>query len=189
MSINITGRHVDMSPAITSYATEAVDALMKKYGMEAVGGEVTFSKPLYVFEAEVSLHLKRGVYLRASGEGDTAYLAMDQACHKLETKVRKHKKMLDHHHKMRDQHIEKFSAFDYVLDSQKEQEPSSEHPPIIAESTTDIPTLSVTEAAMRLDLGDLHTVIFKNPKHGGLNVLYRRKDGNIAWVDPSLIRG
>ncbi|MGL4824679.1 MAG: sigma 54 modulation/S30EA ribosomal C-terminal domain-containing protein [Alphaproteobacteria bacterium] len=66
------------------------------------------------------------------------------------------------------------------MDSQREQEPS-DHPPIIAESTTDIPTLSVTEAVMRLDLGDLHTVIFKNPKHGGLNVLYRRKDGNIAW--------
>lgn len=187
MSISITGRHVDMGPAITSYGTEAVAALLRKYGMEAVSGEVTFSKPLHVFEAEVSLHLKRGVYLRAGGEGSTAYLAMDQACHKLETKIRKHKKMLDHHHKMRDQHIEKFSAPDYILDSQREQEPS-DHPPIIAESTTDIPTLSVIEAVMRLDLGDLHTVIFKNPKHGGLNVLYRRKDGNIAWVDPTLVR-
>lgn len=188
MSINVAGRHVDMSPAITSYAVEGVEGLLDKYNMDAVGGEVVFLKPSHLFEADISLHLKRGVYLRTKGEGDTAYVALDQACHKLETKIRKHKKMLDHHHKMRDQHLEKFEALDYVLDSGASHEPSQEHPPIIAETKTDVPTLSVTEAVMRLDLGDLHTIVFKNPKHGGLNVLYRRPDGNIGWVDADLVR-
>ena len=188
MSINVTGRHIDMSPAITSHAVEGIQGLLEKYNMDAIGGDVIFLKPSHVFEADISLHLKRGVYLRTKGEGDTAYLAMDQACHKLETKIRKHKKMLDHHHKMRDQHLEKVEALDRVLDSSiEDHEPSQEHPPIIAETTTDVPTLSVSEAVMRMDLGDLHTIIFKNPKHGGLNVLYRRQDGNIGWVDPSLI--
>lgn len=184
MPVTLVGKQIDISTALTTHATRGIESLLEKYNIDPVSCAVTLSKPTHFFEAEISIHLKRGVHMRTSGQGDTAYQSLDQAAGKLEDKIRKHKKMLDHHHKHRDQHVEKFPAFDYTLDATEGSPHPDEHPPIIAEMATDIPTLSVSEAAMRLDLGDLSAVVFKNSNHGDLNVLYRRQDGNIGWVNP-----
>lgn len=184
MAMTLVGKQIEVSSALTDHATQILETLIKKYEIDPISCAVTLSKPLYFFEAELSIHLKRGVHMRISAQGDTAYQSLDQAVNKLETKIRKHKKMLEHHHKHRDQHIEKSPAFDYTLDTTEGSGEPDEHPPIIAETATDIPTLSVSEAVMRLDLGDLAAIVFKNLAHGEINVLYRRQDGNIGWVDP-----
>lgn len=131
------------------------------------------------------MHLGRGVKVRASEETDDAYLSFEQASETFEKRLRRHKGKLVDHYKKRDVKYEKAPALQYVIQSQGEQEVNTDNPLIIAEVKTEIPSLTVSEAVMHLDLSDTQAMLFNNVAHDQLNVVYRRQDGNIGWIAPS----
>ena len=185
MNLQLAGKHVDLGEALQSHCAAAFQNLAEKYNIDPIDVRVLFSKTVvYAFECELSFHLKRGVHVRVHGHSENAYLAFDQAMLKIDEKIRRFKKRLDDHHKHHDTHSIKMEAPYYTLDSRWDTNLDGDHPPIIAETMMDVPTYTVSEAAMRFDLKEgRRFMLFRNSARQTMNILYRRDDGNIGWID------
>ncbi len=187
MRIIVTGKQMNIGASLIEHVEDKLLSSVEKYFDQAVEGTVTFSKNAYLFHADVHVHLGHGVHLNTSSEANDVYAAFDSATEKLETRLRRYKRRLTNHHKERRMDKADVAAQYQVLQAEVEQadEPEEAHPVVVAEMQTYVPEVTVSEAVMRLDLGALKTLMFKNTAHGGLNVVYRRDDGNIGWIDPS----
>ena len=141
--------------------------------------------PPFWFHSMISVHVGRGILMQAEDDGGDAYAAFDITAETITKRLRRHKRRLRDHHKTP---VSVESAGLYVLsgdsDGEDEGETGEGGPMVIAEMKTDIATLTVSEAVMRLDLADDGALMFVNRAHGGLNMVYRRTDGNVGWVDP-----
>lgn len=185
MKLTITGRHVEISDAFREVVTTGFEDLSLRHTMKALEVAVVLSKDGYQFVTDIHAHVARGLNIRVRGEGSEGYSSFQNALDKLQQRLRRHKKWLSDHKKLHDVHFEEVPA--YVLNGQYSEAAEHEEgvaPAIIAEMKTDIPTLTVAEAVARFDCCQDPTYIFRNSKHGELNVLYRRTDGHIGWVDP-----
>jgi ribosomal subunit interface protein len=185
MQTMITGKKIQVSEALRIQAEDKIRDISVKYDLNPLESAVTLSKDGPMIKCEVEMHLGRGVKVRASEETNDAYLSLEQAIETFEKRLRRHKGKLVDHYKKRDVKYEKSPALQYVIQSQGEQEVNADNPLIIAEVKTEIPSLTVSEAVMHLDLSDTQAMLFNNVAHGQLNVVYRRQDGNIGWIAPS----
>jgi len=189
MNLTVKGKNIDVGEALRSHVSQALDHGIGKYFGNPIEATVIFSKESHLFVADLSVHIGRGIQMQAESSADQAYIAFDLAMEHLTKRLRRHKRRLRDHHRAE---IESFRASQYILAPQEEDEVDaqplngSDAPAVIAEMQTEIPTLTVGEAVMRLDLSDLKAIMFLNRAHGGLNMVYRRNDGNIGWVDPRL---
>jgi hypothetical protein len=133
------------------------------------------------------VHLSTGLTASAKASADEIYAAFDSCCEKMEKQLRRYKRRLKDHHRDRPQPVELFGASSYILASEEEHiesEPDSLQPIIVAEMETKIQSLSVGEAVMQMELSGTPVLVFRNEGKNGLNVVYRREDGNIGWIDP-----
>jgi ribosomal subunit interface protein len=191
MNITIKGKHVDLGEALQTYVNEGLSETTGKYFPSAMEGAVVFSKDRYNYVADIQIHIGRGLNVQAQGEATEPYPAFDQALEKLQGRLRRHKGRLQNHHKVAPRDVGGvMAAKTFVIDAEAEEkmegvDPDGQ-PVIIADMETGIETLSVGEAVMRLDLGDLPALMFRSRKHGGMSMVYRRADGNIGWVDPEV---
>lgn len=185
MQVLITGKKLEIGEALRAQSEEKVNFVAKKYGLSPLEATVTYSKDGHQVRCDIEMHLGRGVYVRSNQETLDAYLSLEQAIETFEKRLRRHKKKLIDHYKKRDVDYEKVPALQAIINTQNEQEVEGDHPLIIAEVKTEIPTLTVGEAVMHLDLSDDLAMLFKNAAHNQLNVVYRRADGNIGWISPS----
>lgn len=192
MKLSVTGKGMDVGDALRKHVESAVERMVHQYlkiendSNISAEGAVTFTKQRHLFVAEVGLHAAKGVFLHASDEADEPYVAFDRAKNHLESRLKKYNGRIKDHN-WRNRHMkEEAYAQQYVLSSEEEHKVEEDHlaPVIVAEMTTLIPSLSVKEAVMRMDLGNTPTLMFKNDAHGRLNVVYRRADGNFGWIDP-----
>ncbi len=187
MQVLITGKNIDIGTAIREHIEGKLSSHVEKYYDRATSAHVTIEKQNSSFRSECILHLSTGLTLHAKGEAGDAYSSFDQSLEHLEKRLRRYKRRLRNHHRDRKNPIERVEAKNYVLSadmaSQTEEEP--ENPIIIAESVHQIPHLSVGEAAMKMDLSDASFVLFKNDKNDQINIVYKRDDDNIGWIDPS----
>jgi hypothetical protein len=140
----------------------------------------------------LSVHVGRGILMQAEDDGGDAYAAFDIAAETISKRLRRHKRRLRDHHRAAADDSYAAKAFVLAADVQEETvldgadgADGSQAPVIVAELEADIPTLTVGEAVMRLDLAETQAMLFHNRAHGGLNMVYRRNDGNIGWVDPA----
>lgn len=190
MKLSFTGKHIDNSDAFTKRMSGDLQSLCDKYAISPIDVSANLYRVghgAHHFRLDVNLHLAKEMYLRVHGESVDAYDSLRDLLKRLEQKLRKHKKRLDDHHRRRDQHLEPSIAPSYVLQGNNQEHAEEElAPAVIAEMTTEIPTLTVSDAVMRLDFAGDPTLIFHNSGHGGINVIYRRSDGNIGWIDPQL---
>ena len=192
MNIIVTGRQMDIGASMKAYVEGHIDGIVDKYfenTIDSIDGTVTMSKNAHLHRADCNVHLGHGVYLQTHAEEKDVYAAFDAAAEKLEKRLRRYKRRLTNHHKDRSNGQAPIPAQYNVFEAEAEtKEEPAEHlqPAIIAEMQLDIPEVSVSDAVMRLDLGELQTLMFRNSKHGGLNVVYRRTDGNIGWIDPKV---
>lgn len=194
MQITITGRNTDTGESIRSHVTEKLETVLEKYLDRAVDANVTFHRVRSGFECDCSAHLGTGLTAKSRGEGPDVYLAFDESCEKLEKQLRRHKRKLRDHHKRRASPVPAMEAPAYVLAPHEEADEDDasdatgeEHPPVIvAETTYPIRSLSVSEAVMQLELAHAEWLPFHNESHGGLNIVFRRDDGNIGWIDPKV---
>lgn len=184
MQVQITGKKIEISEALRSQAEEKMREISKKYALTPLECSITFSKDKHTINCEIEMHLAREIYVRAHAETLDAYLSIEQAVETFEKRLRRHKGRLLDHYKKRDVHYEKMAGAQYVISSE-DQDNTAEHPLVIAEVKTDIPTLTVGDAVMHLDLSDASAILFNNEARNELNVVYRRPDGNIGWIAPS----
>ncbi len=187
MEVSINGHNVDVGDALRSHSEAQLRTVVGKYFERAVDASVIVSRESsHGFHVEISVHPFRAMIVRASGSGDEAYGAFDVALERIAKQLRRYKRRLKDHHKDR-ANDEFVAAQQYVLQAESEDEEVSEdgQPAIIAEMNTEIVTLSVSEAVMRMDLAHAPVHMFRNSTNGNLNVVYRREDGNIGWIDPA----
>ena len=190
MQINISGHQIDVGDSLRGHITEALDAVVEKYFGQAIDASVVLSRERFTVRADVAIHIGRDIYVRAHESADDAYAAFDVAAAHLEKRLRRHKRRLRDHHAARESaenaRAQQYILAPYGLDAGDEDDvgEAGDHPVIVAEDQTVIENLTVSEAVMRMDLGDLPAMVFRNAGNGGLNVVYRRSDGNVGWIDP-----
>jgi hypothetical protein len=133
------------------------------------------------------VHLSTGLTASAKGHAHEIYAAFESSSEKMEKQLRRYKRRLKDHHRERLTPVEFADAPSYILASSEdvEDEPESLQPLIVAEMETRIPSISVGEAVMQMELSHAKVLVFLNEKHGRLNVVYRRDDGNVGWIDPN----
>ena len=183
MNVSISGRQIDVGDALTSHAEAGIAAASEKYFSDSLNAAVVFAKERATFKADIKIHVHKGIDMRASGEANEVYAAFDKALERVEKQLRRyHRKLKDHKTQGEDT-----PARHYVFpveDSAPEEPPAESSAMIVADQVTTISTLSPADAAMRLDLTDETVLMFKNASTKKLNVVYRRKDGHIGWIDP-----
>jgi len=188
MQLSVKGKQLDIGDALRSHIADSLDRMLSKYFGNVIDAHVTLSPEAHLFRAVVTAHVGRNIQLEAQGEAIDAYAAFDTAAERLSKRLRRYKRRLRDHHKEVTPEQAPLPAQQFILaggDSDEEGEASlNGQPTVVAEMTTDIPSLTVSEAVMRMDLADLPAMLFRNSAHGGLNMIYRRQDGNIGWIDP-----
>lgn len=186
MQLSVNGKQLDVGDALRDHIRDSMDRILDKYFGDAIEVAVTLSRQGHRHQAQVLTHIGRGIQLQAQGVAEGPYNAFDLAADHLAKRLRRYKRRLRDHHKDQGGAEEALPAQQYVLadNSGELAEEVGDGPVVIAEMTTDIPLLTVSEAVMRMDLADLPALMFRNRSHGGLNMVYRRPDGNVGWIDP-----
>ena len=190
MDIQVSGKNIDLGDALQAHVSDRLTEGVTKYfgrGAEAI---VTFNRERHVVECEMTAHLDSGVFLAAHGDGGDAYAAFETALEKLEKRVRRYKRRLKNHHAYDSAPMPVEQAAYYTLaplpEETEEDAPAGDPTPVVvAEKLTALREMTVGAAVMQLDLADSPAVVFKNAAHGRLNVVYRRRDGHIGWIDPA----
>lgn len=189
MDVIVKGKHIDVGEALRSHAETNLRAHVGKYFSRAHDAQVTLSRAAHGFRADIMVHPMRGFLVQGSAEDADAYVAFDAALERILKQLRRYKRRLvDQHQRGRDGQDEGVvAAQQYVIAPEPDDEvPSKEAPPVVvAEMPHEIAMLTVGEAVMRMDLADAPVVMFRNRANGVFNVVYRRSDGNIGWIDPT----
>jgi ribosomal subunit interface protein len=187
MTIQITGKNLDAGNAYQAYAGDKIRSVLQKYLDSEPDGHIRLERERGLFRTTCSVRLGSGLLIEARGEGGDAYSSVDAARHRLEARVRRYKSRIKDHvsSAAAARRQAATTAPDYVISVTDEEQPEQDaaNPVIIAESERNIRYMTVSEAVMQLDLADAYFLIFRNAAHGGLNVVYRRSDGNVGWVD------
>jgi len=186
MQIKITGKNLDIGESLREHIDGRLRQLQSKYFEGAVHGHVTVEKQRVGFHSDCTLHLATGLVLQAHGQAGDALASFEATAQHLERQLRRYKQRIKEHHKSRRQPVRQEMATSYVISGseEKDEERADLNPVVIAEQPTSVPELTVGEALMQLDISSVPFVLFRNSGHGTLNVVYRRHDGNIGWVDP-----
>ncbi len=202
MRIQVAGRQMEVGEALrTRIEAELADGV-GKYFNRATDAVVTVGKSGGAknggtgIEVDCTVHLSSGISLQAEGHGGDAHSAFGDALSKLEKRVRRYKRRLRNHHSNGKSPLPAENAAAYVLAPLKEDEEADAGvsagaetaPLVIAETTVSVRTMTVSTAVMQLDLSETPALLFRNAGHGGLNLVYRRADGNVGWVDPERAR-
>src|SRR6266446_4910900 len=205
MQLTMTGKQIDIGDALRRHIEASLSSILEKYFKTAIEAHVVVSKEAHLTTAEVSIHIGRGIVVNAHAAAPEAHPAFDAAAERLAKQLRRYKRRLrDQHAKAREASASTERAMAYVLapmaegteaddteaDDTEGEEAAEEvtggAPAVIAEMSTELPNLTVGEAVMRMDLADAPVLLFRNRSHGELNLVYRRADGNIGWIDPEL---
>ena len=199
MQINVAGKQIDLSDALRTRVTAHLDMIAEKYFDNALEANVTFGRARSFFTCDINVRAARGLLLRGEGEAADAHGAFDDAAEHIAKRLRRYRRRVNEHSRDLTQRRRPEVGRQYVL-RQDDDEPTPQRQPgsdsltlpsngayatIIAEHATDIAHLSVGEAVMQLDLADQIVLMFRNSASGEINVVYRRLDSHIGWLDPA----
>jgi ribosomal subunit interface protein len=193
MDIRVSGHQIETGAALQEHVTERLGGIVDKYFDRAISSHVTFGKaPAGMFACDIVTHVMQGLILKAHADASDAHTALDAAAEKIDKQLRRYKRRLkDRHeqaaHAQREEDaafaIEE-AAYTIFASDDPEGDVETDSPPIIAETSVDIPEASVADAVMLLDLRHTNALFFKNAGTGRHNMVYRRADGSIGWVEP-----
>lgn len=191
MQLTVKGKQLDVGDALRTHVADSLNSVVGKYFNKPIEANVVLTRDAHLFKADIQVHVGRGIVLQSASEATEPYPAFDTACDKLSKRLRRYKSRLRSHHGETTQ--EAVPARYQILEAEKDEahvdgdEAVAEklQPMVIAEMETSIATLTVSEAVMRMELADAPALMFRNSAHGRLNLVYRRADGNIGWVDPA----
>ncbi|RMF34786.1 MAG: ribosome-associated translation inhibitor RaiA [Alphaproteobacteria bacterium] len=192
MRIHISGKNIDVGDSLRERTARALDAAVAKYAIRPVEATATFGREGHEFTCDASVHLSTGLTAKATARESDPYGALMECLERMEKQLRRYKRRLKNHHQRREgRAVPRMDAAYSVLapaeEMEEEETPAEDalQPVIIAESRTTLSTLSVGEAVMQMELADQPVLVFRNEANDGINVVYRRKDGNIGWIDPT----
>ena len=185
MSLRISGKHMELGDSFRSSISSRIADAIDKYFDGGFSGHVTVEKAGSRYAADCNLHLDSGISLQAEGQGQEPQAAFEQAADRIEKRLRRYKR------KLKDRNVEQvqvediaYRVMEHVGDDDVTEVAVDHAPAIVAESTLSLKTLSVANAVMELDLKDSPVFVFRNSKTKHVNIVYRRNDGNIGWIDP-----
>ncbi len=198
MQVSVSGKHLDVGDALRGRVIAELSAIVEKYFGTGIDATVGFERVRHFYRCQISVHFGRDMLAQSHAEATEAHGAFDMAADRMATRLRRHKRRLRDRHRDSATAAESgapdpYPAAHYVIAAESPENPEigeenkeiGEHvPAVIAEMESEIPRLTVAAAVMRLDLADLTALLFRNDAHGGLNMVYRRHDGNVGWVDP-----
>ena len=191
MQIQITGKHMDLGEALRDRIELGLEAAVSKYFTRTGDARVFVSQQGPFVEVDCNVHLPSGIVLQSTGRAGDPYAALEDSLDKMEKRVRRYKRRLKDHH-AGNTTMPSEPAAEAVLmvnghdvDSDDELSEASDSPLTVAETAMQIHTMSVSEAVMQLELQEVPALMFRNAGHGRLNMVYRRPDGHIGWVDPA----
>jgi ribosomal subunit interface protein len=194
MTLRISGKSISVGEALRGRITDRTVEVLRKYFDGNFSGHITLSKDGFGFRTDCALHLDSGITLEADSNAPDAYASADQALLMIEKRLRRYKSRLKDR-SARKAHAEaaafaELDASSYVLEAPAEgdEEVTGYSPVIIAEVTTALKQLSVSEAVMELDLTGAPCLVFQHGSSGRVNIIYRRADGNVGWVDPPTVK-
>lgn len=187
MRYQISGKQIDVGEALQSHVKDSLGEAVGKYAERPTDAHVIFSRSAHEYVCEATVHLSTGLTASAKAHATEIYAAFDACAEKMEKQLRRYKRRLKDHHRERTEPVELFGASSYVLashdDSPEASEPEALTPVIVAEMETKIPSLTVGEAVMQMELAGAPVLVFRN-EESQVNVVYRRDDGNIGWIEP-----
>ena len=199
LQVHVSGKHVDVGTALRSRVADEISTSISKYFERGGDADVVVQRDGHGFRVDCSVKLASGQQLNSHGFGGDAYAAFNDALEKIDKRIRRYKRRLKDRSGAASAK-ERETASLYVLRAPDEGDDgdawdeSSDHPAgapsalVIAETATDVRTMTVAMAVMELDLTEAQAIVFRNAAHGGISVVYRRPDGNIGWVDPERTR-
>lgn len=187
MDIRVSGHQMDTGAALQEHVTDRLTTMIDKYFSRALSSHVIFGKaPTNAFTCDIVMHVMQGLILKAHAEAHDVHQAFDQAADKIDKQLRRYKRRLkDRHEQIAYAAREEEAAYVVFAAEEPEGEVASDAPLVIAETRVDIPETSVSDAVMMLDLRNTNALFFKNAGTGRHNMVYRRDDGSIGWVEPS----
>ncbi|OAF08992.1 MULTISPECIES: ribosome hibernation-promoting factor, HPF/YfiA family [Bradyrhizobium] len=190
MTLRISGKSISVGDALRGRVADRTDEVLRKYFDGNYSGHITLSKDGFGFRTDCALHLDSGITLEADSNAPDAYASADQALLMIEKRLRRYKSRLKDR-SARKSHAASaaragLDATSYVLEAptEGEDEVTGYNPVIIAEASTSLKLLSVSEAVMELDLSGAPCLVFQHGSSGRVNIIYRRADGNVGWIDP-----
>jgi ribosomal subunit interface protein len=195
MTLRISGKSISVGEALRSRVSERTDEVLRKYFDGNYSGHITLSKDGFGFRTDCSLHLDSGITLEADSNATDAYASADQALVMIEKRLRRYKSRLKDRSARKtyaaNAALADIDAPSYVIESptHDDEEVTEFNPVIIAESTTSLKQFSVSEAVMELDMTGAPVVVFRHASHGRINLVYRRPDGHVGWIDPPGTKG
>ncbi len=192
MHVTVAGKQVETGEALKVHVRDGLDAITRKYFDHALEANVTFHRSRAHFACDINLKAGRGLTMRAEGEGPDAHRAFEEAAEHLAKRLRRYRRRVNEHARSfaPGRESEPPAGRERVLQAIEEEgeEPvaanGADHGAIIAEHPTDITLMTVGEAVMRMDLGQVPVLMFRNKSTRALNVVYRRGDGHVGWIDP-----
>ena len=185
MDVRVAGHQVDTGDSLREHAQRRVADITEKYFSRSVGANVTFGRgPNNDFTCDIVAPVVQGVVLKASHSAREAEMAFNGAADRIEKQLRRYARRLKDHKVDEAAQAYVENAGYTVFSGTADDEPKPDNPAIVAESRVDIPESSVSDAVMLMDLRNTTALLFKNSKSGELNMVYRRDDGNIGWVEP-----
>ena len=187
MLYQITGKQIDIGQALQTHVETELNEILDKYAGRPTDANIVFSKSGHEYVCETTVHLSTGLTAQAKNHATEIYAAFDGCSEKMDKQLRRYKRRLKDHHKERSQPVELSDAGSYILASTDDSDDAQNDAVsgmIVAEMEMKIQSLSVGEAVMQMELADKQMLVFRNEKHNGINVVFRRDDGNIGWVDP-----
>jgi len=194
MQITVSGKQVELSDALRVRVAQQLDTVAAKYFDQALVANVTFSRARSFFTCDINMHAGRGLILRGEGEAADANSAFDDAAEHIAKRLRRYRRRFNEHARDLAQRERPQAAHQYTLRQEEEPGaaddgagavPTIAYATVIAEQPAEIARLSVGDAVMRMDLADQQVLMFRNSTSGELNVVYRRSDGHIGWIDPA----
>ncbi|WP_419760085.1 ribosome hibernation-promoting factor, HPF/YfiA family [Acidisoma sp.] len=200
MHITVSGKQLDLSDALRHRVSTMLDTISRKYFGDALEAHVTFSRARSFFTCDINMHAGRGLTLRGEGEAADANAAFDDAAEHIAKRLRRYRRRVNEHARdlaNRQDTEPSEPAQHYILRQQDEADtdaadsaadhpaPPSHFATVVAENPAVILRLTVSEAVMRMDLADQPVVMFRNSVTGQFNVVYRRQDGHVGWIDPA----
>lgn len=187
MDIRVSGHQIETGVALQAHAQERLTGIVDKYFNRALSSAVTFNKaPAGAFRCDIVTHVTHGLILKGAAHAADAHIALDQAAEKIDKQLRRYKRRLNDRHEQSAHALrQEEAAYTVFVEPAAEEEPAESHPVIIAETRVDVPEASVSDAVMMLDLRNTAALLFKNAGTGTYNMVYRRGDGSIGWVEPS----
>ncbi|MCP4385853.1 MAG: ribosome-associated translation inhibitor RaiA [Hyphomicrobiales bacterium] len=186
MALQISGRNVDIGDSLRQHAEDRIGDALTKYFDGGYTGHLRVEREGSGFRTDCTVHLDTGIVLKAQGQSQDVRQSFDFAAERIEKRLRRYKRRLKEHHAEKVVPAEEATRYVIASPDEEEEVASDYSPAIIAEEVTNLETMTVGSAVMSMDLSDSPVFVFRNAAHGGVNVVYRRADGHIGWVDPSL---